>query len=127
MMDKCYCDEFGVGTDWEVPAPEDTQRCSLVEWLSRESKDMMKENEIASRKQWETAEEETGLYRSDPGCEAGLSHEWKWEHYLEVEYVILEEENEDSEAWSVVSGVEESRLADSDTALRSPVEAEPGK
>ncbi|CAN9274530.1 unnamed protein product [Alternaria alternata] len=34
MLYECYCEEFGVGMDWEVPAPEDVQRCSIVEWVS---------------------------------------------------------------------------------------------
>jgi hypothetical protein len=40
--------------------------------------------------------------------EAGSGQEWENGHYLEDEYVILERKHEDSDAWSIISSVDES-------------------
>ncbi|CAG5155824.1 uncharacterized protein ALTATR162_LOCUS3853 [Alternaria atra] len=125
MVDKCYCEEFGVGTEWEVPAPEDVQRCSLVEWVRGELMEILEEDEIISKRETRRVEEERSLDEFDRDWEAGFDHEWEWRQCLDDDYVILEKNEGDSEAWSAVSGADESPLADFDMALQSPVEAEP--
>ena len=88
-----------MGTEWEVPAPEEVQRCSLVEWVRGELKERMEKDEALLRRQRESVEEEK-LDEDDQGWDSNLSD---WGHYLQDEYVILEEEQEGSEAWSIIT------------------------
>ncbi|KAG9185575.1 hypothetical protein G6011_06906 [Alternaria panax] len=100
-LDGCYCEEFGVAREWEVRAPEDVQKCSLVEWVAGELREMMEDDEGVSRRR-------QGVVDGDGwGLEAGLGQERECGHYLEDEYVILDKEDESSEAWSVISSVDE--------------------
>lgn len=101
---RCYCAEFGVGTKWEVPAPEEPQACSLVEWVAGESRGLMKRDERLS---WN----EGRLRGSRDGCAweqstASERNEFENESDSSWEdgYVMLQPEGSDS-SWSVVSNL----------------------
>lgn len=111
---ECACAEFGVGTEWEVPAPEEVQRCSLVEWVRGELRGRMKEDEAVLRMQRERIGEEK-LDEDDQGWD-DLSD---WGRYLEDEYVILGEDQDGSETWSIVSSVDKYPFDDHDIELGS--------
>ncbi|RMZ67588.1 hypothetical protein GMOD_00001535 [Pyrenophora seminiperda CCB06] len=121
FIDRCYCNEFNVGTWQEEAAPEEQQRCSLVEWANGELREKMEADEEILQEQLRRGEEEDAEMqrRMDEHGESweanfsGDEFECEWGHYWEDEYVILEsEESEASESWSVVSGVEQRRFAD---------------
>ena len=87
-----------MGTEWEVPAPEEVQTCSLVEWASGELRGRMEDDEIVLRMQQEKLDE------YDQGWDSDLSD---WVDDSQHGYVILGEEQDGSETWSIVSGVDE--------------------
>ncbi|KAI4702347.1 hypothetical protein J4E81_002710 [Alternaria sp. BMP 2799] len=101
---------FGVGTEWEVAAPEEVQRCSLVEWASGELRGRMEADEDLRRMQREGVEEEK-LDEYDQGWDSDLSD---WGDDSQDGYVILGEEQDGSETWSLVSGVDEDCSDDHD-------------
>ncbi|CAI9626620.1 unnamed protein product [Alternaria burnsii] len=102
MLYECYCEEFGVGTDWEVPAPEDVQRCSIVEWVSGKLREDM-ENDHDEVVWWRLQ----GTVKEDEqDSEADLGQQREYGNYFEDEYVILGKKDEDSDAWSLISSVD---------------------
>jgi hypothetical protein len=98
--DRCYCEEFGVGRECEVPAPEDGQRCSLVECVGGELRGRMEDEEVVLRRQWEHREEEVGW-------NADLADEWELVHSLEDGRFVLENDRKGSETWSIISEVDQ--------------------
>ena len=107
---ECACAEFGVGTEWEVPAPEEVQRCSLVEWASGELRGRIEADEDLRRMQREGVEEEK-LDEYDQGWDSDLGD---WGDDSQDGYVIPEEEQDGSETWSIDSGVDEDCFDDHD-------------
>jgi hypothetical protein len=94
--------------DWEVPAPEDVQRCSLVEWASDELRGrMVEEEEVLSRRSLEHTEEEVGSGEYDWGCDADLADEWECVHNWEDGHVVLEKDRKGSETWSIISEIDQ--------------------
>lgn len=92
-----------MGMDWEVPAPEDVQRCSIVEWVSGKLREDMENDHdevVWGRLQGTVKEDEQGP-------EADLGQEREYGNYFEDEYVILGKRDEDSDAWSLISSVDE--------------------
>ena len=88
---------------WEVPAPEDVQRCSIVEWVSGKLREDMENDHdevVWGRLQGTVKEDEHGP-------EADLGQEREYGNYFEDEYVILGKRDEDSDAWSLISSVDE--------------------
>jgi len=105
MLYECYCEEFGVGMHWEVPAPEDVQRCSIVEWVGGKLREDMEDDDdddkVVLWRLQETVREDR------QGSEADLGQEREYGNYFEDEYVILGKRDEDSDAWSLISSVDE--------------------
>ena len=121
MYYPCCCKEFGVGTPWEIPAPEEQQRCSLVEWVrgvlrKRMEADEMIIQEHLARELKLDAEAQRRIDEHNESWEANFGgDEWEceWGHAWEEEYVLVDSEGsavegEQSEDWwSVVQdGVE---------------------
>ncbi|KAI4942647.1 hypothetical protein J4E91_009816 [Alternaria rosae] len=81
----------------------------LVEWVRGELRGRMEEDEAVLRMQRERIGEEK-LDEDDQGWD-DLSD---WGRYLEDEYVILGEDQDGSETWSIVSGVDKYPFDDHD-------------
>ena len=99
-----------MGTEWEVPAPEEVQRCSLAEWASGDLRGRMEADEDLRRTQREGVVEEK-LDEDDQGWSSDFSD---WSDDSQDGYVILGEEQDGSETWSIVTGVDEDCFDDHD-------------
>jgi hypothetical protein len=57
MYYACSCEDFKDGEGkWLGPAPEEAQRCSLVEWVSGSLRGLLQEddnNNVSDEEQWE--------------------------------------------------------------------------
>jgi hypothetical protein len=110
MYHPCYCKDFDVGTPFEEPAPEEQQRCSLVEWVSGELKEKMEEDENAlqehmARALEQEAETQRRIEEHEDSWEAnfgGDEWEFEWGHTWEEEYVVLDRDGSECDRWSAV-------------------------